>query len=74
MRVCYLRGTALDDPNPYYNSEILSEPISTLETQSNDAAIDTLRKVTPLARHHVNFYGRYRFDSDLRPIKVAAFA
>jgi len=59
----------------YYNSVILSEVLSTLNTQSNQGAIDTLQRVTPLAWQHINFYGRYRFDGDLRPIdlvKVAA--
>lgn len=59
----------------YYNSVILSEVLSTLGTQSNQGAIDTLQRVTPLAWQHINFYGRYRFDGDLRPIdlvKVAA--
>ena len=58
----------------YYNSEILSELLSTLENQSNNPAIDTLQRVTPLAWQHINFYGRYRFDSDLRPINLAALA
>jgi len=56
----------------YYNSEILSELLSTLDNQSNNTAIDKLKQVTPLAWQHINFYGRYRFDSDLRPINLAA--
>ena len=58
----------------YYNSEILSELLSTLETQANNSAIDILQRVTPLAWQHINFYGRYRFDSDLRPINLAELA
>jgi len=58
----------------YYNSEILSELLTTLESQSNLAAIDKLQRVTPLAWQHINFYGRYRFDGDLRPINLAALA
>ncbi|HCD28161.1 MAG TPA: hypothetical protein DER02_11615 [Gammaproteobacteria bacterium] len=56
----------------YHNGEILSELLSTLKTQSNNTAIDTLRRVTPLAWQHINFHARYRFDSDLRPINLAA--
>ena len=48
--------------------------LSTLDKQSNNTAIDTLQRVTPLARQHINFYGKYRFDSDLRRINLAALA
>ena len=58
----------------YYNSEILSELLMRLENQTQSSAIDTLQRVTPLAWQHINFYGRYRFDSDLRPLDVAAIA
>jgi len=58
----------------YYNSEILSELLSTLDNQSNNTAIDKLQRATPLAWQHINFYGRYRFDSDLRSINLAALA
>jgi len=55
----------------YYNSAILSETLSTLESYSNQLALDTLQRVTPLAWQHINFYGRYRFEGDLRPIDIA---
>ncbi|MGB5835218.1 MAG: Tn3 family transposase, partial [Thiohalocapsa sp.] len=58
----------------YYNSAILSELLSTVQTQANQAAIDRLQHVTPLAWQHINFYGRYRFDSDLQPINLAQIA
>ena len=48
--------------------------MSTLQTQANQAAIDRLQHVTPLAWQHINFYGRYRFDSDLQPINLAQIA
>ena len=58
----------------YYNSEILSELLANLEDQGNRSAIDTLQRVTPLDWQHINFYGRYRFDGDLRPINIAKLA
>ncbi|EAQ96687.2 Tn3 family transposase [Congregibacter litoralis] len=58
----------------YYNSEILSELLQTLVDQSDHGAIDTLQRVTPLAWQHINFYGRYRFDEDLRPVNLAQMA
>lgn len=54
----------------YYNSLILSEVLGNLETQSAQGLIDTLQRVTPLAWQHINFYGRYRFDGDLRPFDL----
>jgi len=58
----------------YYNSAILSEMLRTLESHSNQLALDTLQRVTPLAWQHINFYGRYRFEGDLRPINIAKMA
>ena len=58
----------------FYNSAILSEVLSTLETQSNQVAIDTLQRVTPLAWQHINFYGGYRFDGNLRPVDLTQTA
>lgn len=40
----------------------------------NKAAAEALKRISPLAWQHVNFYGRYRFDSDLLPIDLAALA
>ena len=58
----------------HYNSVILSEVLQSLEKHSNKAAAESLKRITPLAWQHVNFYGRYRFDSDLLPIDLAALA
>lgn len=58
----------------YYNSAILSEVLGTLQNQTNHPAIDTLQRVTPLAWQHINFYGKYRFDGDFKPIDLAAVA
>jgi hypothetical protein len=48
-----------------------SELLSNLDNQSNNTAIDTPQRVTPLAWQRINLYGRYRFDSDLRLINLA---
>jgi hypothetical protein len=45
--------------------------LSTLVSDANLAAVDTLQRVTPLAWQHVNFDGRYRFDGDFRPVDLA---
>jgi TnpA family transposase len=58
----------------HYNSIILSEVMQTLENSSNKAASEALKGISPLAWQHVNFYGRYRFDSDLLPIDIPAMA
>ncbi|MFT5446565.1 MAG: TnpA family transposase [Gammaproteobacteria bacterium] len=58
----------------HYNGILLSEVLKTLQHQQDTGAIDALNRVSPLAWQHVNFYGRYRFDSDLRPINLAAIA
>lgn len=56
----------------HYNSVILSEVLKSLENQSYRTAIEALKRISPLAWQHVNFYGRYRFDSDLKPIDLDA--
>jgi len=58
----------------YYNSIILSEILQTLENGRNKVIAESLKRILLLAWQHVNFYGRYRFDSDLLPIDIAAMA
>ena len=58
----------------YYNSVILSEVLSTLESHAYQPAIEILQRVTPLAWQHINFYGRYRFEGDLRSFNIAKMA
>jgi len=55
----------------YYNSLILSEVLRELETQRMLATAEDLKRVSPLAWQHINFYGRYQFDSDTPPINIA---
>ncbi len=58
----------------HYNSVILSEVLHTLEKRRDKAAVESRKRISPLAWQHVNFYGRYRFDNDLLPIDLAALA
>ena len=48
----------------------MSEVLGTLVLRADQASIETLQRITPLAWQHINFYGRYRFDSDLRPLNL----
>lgn len=58
----------------YYNSEILSELLATFGPNARSGILDTLAHIAPLAWQHVNFYGRYRFESELQPIDLRAVA
>jgi TnpA family transposase/CheY-like chemotaxis protein len=58
----------------HYNSIILSEVLNTLEKQNVMTSAEALKRVSPLAWQHVNFYGRYRFDNDILPINLTALA
>lgn len=55
----------------HYDSVILSEVLQTLESTSSNATAQALKRISPLAWQHVNFYGRYQFDSDLMSINMA---
>ena len=35
------------------------------------ASAEVLKRVTPVAWQHINFYGRYQFDADFAPIDFA---
>jgi TnpA family transposase len=56
----------------YYNSLILSEVLDELQKRGEIAAIETLKRVSPIAWQHINFYGHYQFDADFSPIDLAA--
>lgn len=58
----------------HYNSLLLSEVLKSLENQQDQRNLQALQRVSPLAWQHINFYGRYRFDSDLRPLNLATMA
>ena len=55
----------------YYNSLILSEVLSELESQHALTSAEDLKRISPLAWQHINFYGHYQFDSDTPPVDIA---
>ncbi len=52
----------------YYNALILSEALTELELRGDLASAEVLKRVSPVAWQHINFYGRYQFDEDFTPI------
>jgi TnpA family transposase len=56
----------------YYNALILSEVLDELQKRGEIAAIEILKRVSPIAWQHINFYGHYQFDADVSPIDLAA--
>ncbi len=52
----------------YYNSLILSEALAELERRGELGSADILKRVSPVAWQHINFYGRYQFDDDFMPM------
>ena len=56
----------------YYNTLILSEVLDELQKRGEFAAIETIKRVSPIAWQHINFYGHYLFDADFLPIDLAA--
>ena len=55
----------------YYNALILSEALAELESRGELVAAEVLKRVSPVAWQHINFYGRYQFDADFAPIDFA---
>jgi TnpA family transposase len=56
----------------YYNALILSEVLDELQKRGELAAIEAIKRVSPIAWQHINFYGHYQFDADFSPIDLAA--
>ena len=54
----------------YYNALILSEALTELELRGDLAPAEVLKRVSPVAWQHINFYGRYQFDEDFTPIDL----
>ncbi|MGB5834815.1 MAG: Tn3 family transposase, partial [Thiohalocapsa sp.] len=52
----------------YDNSLILSAALGQLERRGEIGPAETLKRVSPVAWQHINFYGRYQFDEDLVPL------
>jgi hypothetical protein len=55
----------------YYNALILSEALAELERRSELVSSEVIKRVSPVAWQHINFYGRYQFDADFTPIDFA---
>ena len=51
-----------------------SSNAKTLQRQQHTVAIEALGTVSPLSWQHINFYGRYRFEAEGRPLDLAAMA
>ena len=43
-----------------------------LQKRGELAAIEAIKRVSPIAWQHINFYGHYQFDADFSPIDLAA--
>jgi TnpA family transposase len=56
----------------YYNTLILSEVLDELQKRGEVATIEAIKRVSPIAWQHINFYGHYLFDADFSPIDLAA--
>ena len=54
-----------------YNALILSEALAELERRSELVSSEVIKRVSPVAWQHINFYGRYQFDADFTPIDFA---
>jgi hypothetical protein len=54
----------------YYNALILSEALAELEQRGDSASAEILKRVSPVAWQHINFYGRYQFDENFTPIDL----
>jgi len=53
----------------YYNLWLLSQLLEQQQQQGNHAAVEFLKKVSPIAWRHINIYGTYRFNSSKKTIK-----
>ena len=49
---------------------ILSEALTELEQRGDRTAAEVLKRVSPVAWQHINFYGRYQFVDDFTPIDL----
>lgn len=46
----------------YFNSYFLSQIMSQKQNGSHEDAINLLKKISPIAWSHINFYGKYHFE------------
>jgi hypothetical protein len=54
----------------YYNALILSEALAEVEQRGDLASAEVLKRISPVAWQHINFYGRYQFDENFTPIDL----
>lgn len=54
----------------FYNSAILSNFLLLHEASENFQQINLLKRVSPVAWQHINFYGRYEFTKLLAPVDM----
>jgi len=54
----------------YYNALILSAALAELERRGDLTSAEVLKRVSPVAWQHINFYGRYQFDENFTPIDL----
>lgn len=54
----------------YYNALILSESLAELELRGDLVSAEVIKRVSPVAWQHINFYGRYQFDENFTPIDL----
>ncbi len=45
--------------------------LAELETRGELASAEVIKRVSPVAWQHINFYGRYQFDADFTPVDFA---
>ena len=69
-----IRARLIANAVVHYNGLLLSEILKSLNNQQDRSSTQALERISPLAWQHINFYGRYRFDSDLRPLNLTAIA
>jgi hypothetical protein len=55
----------------FYNAVIPSEALDELESRGELASVEVLKRGSPVAWQHINFYGRYQFVADFKPIDFA---
>ena len=54
----------------YYNASILSRMLDYREAHAQDS--EALKRISPIAWQHINFYGRYEFNKSPEPINMDA--
>jgi TnpA family transposase len=52
------------------NALIVSEALAELERRSELVSSDVIKRASPVAWQHINFYGRYLFHEDFTPIDL----